>query len=155
MKKFYYLAYGSNLNIPQMKYRCPTAKVAGTAEITDYELLFKGSKTGSYLTIEKCYSSKVPVGVWEVTEGDIKRLDIYEGYPHFYYKTEMEVTLTTADKQQQKINAFVYIMHEERELGVPSTSYIEICAEGYRSFGFNMNHLVKAYKKSIKGGLKV
>ena len=52
MKK-YYLAYGSNLNVHQMKYRCPTARIVGTAVIRDYELLYKGSKTGSYLTIEK------------------------------------------------------------------------------------------------------
>lgn len=30
--KRYYLAYGSNLNVRQMKYRCPTAKIAGTAQ---------------------------------------------------------------------------------------------------------------------------
>ena len=45
--KRYYLAYGSNLNVRQMKYRCPTAKIAGTAVIRDYELLYKGSKTGT------------------------------------------------------------------------------------------------------------
>ena len=32
MKK-YYIAYGSNLNVEQMRYRCPDAKVVGTAEI--------------------------------------------------------------------------------------------------------------------------
>ena len=52
MKK-YYLAYGSNLNVQQMRYRCPDATIFGTAEIPDYQLLFKGSMTGSYLTIEK------------------------------------------------------------------------------------------------------
>ena len=51
MKK-YYLAYGSNLNLRQMALRCHTAKPVGTAVIKDYELLFKGSKTGAYLTIE-------------------------------------------------------------------------------------------------------
>ena len=51
MKK-YYLAYGSNLNIPQMQYRCPEARIVGTAVIEGYRLLFNGSKTGSYLTIE-------------------------------------------------------------------------------------------------------
>ena len=64
--KQYYLAYGSNLNVAQMRLRCPNAKPIGTAEIKDYELLFKGSKTGSYLTIEKKKGSTVPVGVWEV-----------------------------------------------------------------------------------------
>ena len=52
MKK-YYIAYGSNLNVQQMKFRCPGAKVVGTSVIRNYELLYKGSKTGSYLTIEK------------------------------------------------------------------------------------------------------
>ena len=28
-----YIAYGSNLNLPQMERRCPTAKVVGTSEI--------------------------------------------------------------------------------------------------------------------------
>lgn len=62
--KRYYLAYGSNLNVRQMKYRCPTAKIVGTAVIRDYELLYKGSKTGSYLTIEK-KGSFANVGVSE------------------------------------------------------------------------------------------
>ncbi|MGN1231560.1 MAG: gamma-glutamylcyclotransferase, partial [Anaerotignum sp.] len=29
MKK-YYIAYGSNLNVRQMKFRCPTARIVGT-----------------------------------------------------------------------------------------------------------------------------
>lgn len=35
MKK-YYIAYGSNLNVKQMKFRCPGAKVVGTSVIKDY-----------------------------------------------------------------------------------------------------------------------
>ena len=38
--KRYYLAYGSNLNIRQMRYRCPTAKPIGITAIPDYELLY-------------------------------------------------------------------------------------------------------------------
>ena len=84
--KRYYLAYGSNLNLTQMRWRCPDARVLGTAEIADYRLLFKGSKTGSYLTIEPFESGKVPVAVWEVSSADEERLDRYEGYPTFYYR---------------------------------------------------------------------
>ena len=52
MKK-YYIAYGSNLNIRQMRNRCPGAKPVGITMIPNYELLYKGSKTGAYLTIER------------------------------------------------------------------------------------------------------
>lgn len=63
MEKRYYIAYGSNLNIAQMRVRCPQARIIGTSEIKDYELLFKGSQTGSYLTIEKKAGGSVPVAV--------------------------------------------------------------------------------------------
>ena len=70
MEKRYYIAYGSNLNIRQMRMRCPSARIIGTSVLKDYELLFKGSKTGSYLTIEKKEGGVVPVAVWEVTAAD-------------------------------------------------------------------------------------
>ena len=78
--KRYYIAYGSNLNVKQMKMRCPGATILGTTKLKNYELLFKGSKTGSYLTIEKKEGSTVPVVIWEVTERDEKYIDRYEGY---------------------------------------------------------------------------
>ncbi|MGZ7238567.1 gamma-glutamylcyclotransferase family protein, partial [Streptococcus pyogenes] len=70
MEKRYYIAYGSNLNIRQMRMRCPSARIIGTAVLENYELLFKGSKTGAYLTVEKKDGKSVPVGVWEVSPED-------------------------------------------------------------------------------------
>lgn len=58
MEKRYYIAYGSNLNIRQMRMRCPSARIIGTSVLKDYELLFKGSKTGSYLTVERSPASQ-------------------------------------------------------------------------------------------------
>ena len=68
MSRKYYIAYGSNLNISQMAVRCPEAFVYGIAEIKDYELLFKGSRTGAYLTIEKKegkHGSRCSMGGWK------------------------------------------------------------------------------------------
>lgn len=132
MKKRYYIAYGSNLNIRQMRMRCPSARIIGTSEIPDYELLFKGSRTGSYLTIEPKKGSRVPVAAWEVNAEDEQALDRYEGFPTFYYKAEI----------------FVYIMHENRPYGVPSRFYMATCLEGYRSFGFDETYLLDAIKTS-------
>lgn len=149
MEKRYYLAYGSNLNVRQMMIRCPSARMIGTATIEDYRLMFKGSKTGSYLTIEPEEGCSVPVGVWEVSEADELALDRYEGFPTFYYKKELELPITgirTGKVRRRK--AFVYIMHEDRLLGVPSNMYIRICMEGYMDFGFNYDTLWKAYEYS-------
>lgn len=149
--KRYYLAYGSNLNVEQMYWRCPDARPLGFAEIKDYRLLFKGSKTGSYLTIEKEVGSTVPVGVWEVSAADEARLDRYEGYPDFYYKTEMPITYTGIKTgKQRKVNAFVYIMHEERSCGRPTEMYVRTCLEGYRNFGFDDSFITKAIYDSLE-----
>ena len=149
MEKRYYIAYGSNLNLAQMKRRCPSARIVGTSEILGYELLFKGSQTGSYLTIEKAQGGRVPALVWETTEADEAALDRYEGFPSFYYKAEMELPvrdLRTGNCRFRK--CYVYIMHEEREVGVPSLYYVRTCLEGYRDFGFNEQFLWKALGKS-------
>lgn len=153
MEKKYYLAYGSNLNVHQMAYRCPTAKIVGITEIEGYELLFKGSRTGSYLTIEKKEGGIVPVAVWEVTKDDEERLDIYEGFPDFYYKKQITITLQDNKGRKTKTKAFVYIMHEDRLLGVPSASYVQTCMDGYNYFGFDKVYLKEAYTRSRKGAM--
>lgn len=148
--KRYYLAYGSNLNIRQMRYRCPTAKPIGITAIPDYELLYKGSGTGAYLTIEPKKDGLVPIAVWEVTEADEKRLDAYEGCPTFYYKKELRLPVKLRNGKTKKVDAFIYIMHEERRHGIPSLTYIRTCEEGYRNFGFDTKFLDAAYEISAK-----
>ena len=148
MDKRYYIAYGSNLNIPQMRYRCPDARVIGTANLDGWELLFKGSKTGSYLTVEPKTGSTVPVAVWEVSEADEQNLDRYEGFPAFYYKKEMNLTIKGIKTGRlRKRRVFVYIMHEDRPIGKPSHYYLATCIDGYKSFGFDLNILADAYEK--------
>ena len=154
MEKKYYLAYGSNLNIIQMRSRCPGAKPVGITVLPDNELLSKGSKTGAYLTIEPKPGSLVPLAVWEVTPFDERRLDAYEGFPTFYYKRELRLPVKLADGKTKRLTAFVYIMHEERELGVPSPAYVRCCREGYHCFGFDTKYLDAAYEISAKENRK-
>lgn len=149
MMKRYYLAYGSNLNIPQMRWRCPHARIIGTGEIKDYELLFKGSMTGYYLTIEEAKGKRVPVAVWEVSGTDERALDRYEGYPRFYYKKDMEIEVQSIRTEEIDIRkAFAYIMNEESSPGVPTTGYYSTCLEGYISFGFDERFLIEAVRRS-------
>lgn len=148
MEKRYYIAYGSNLNVRQMRMRCPSARRIATSELKGYELLFKGSKTGSYLTVEKKPGSSVPVGVWEVTQADEKALDRYEGFPNFYYKKELTLPVKgIRTGMTRKRRVFVYIMHENRPIGIPSIPYMQTCIRGYDDFGFDRRVLIDAYLK--------
>ena len=150
--KRFYIAYGSNLNIRQMRMRCPGARVIGTSEVRDYELLFKGSKTGSYLTIEPKAGASVPVAVWEVSEQNELALDHYEGFPDFYYKAEMVLPIKgIRSGKVRRRRVFVYIMHEERSLGLPSARYVQVCREGYDAFGFGQRYLTDAIQRSMEG----
>ncbi len=140
----YYMAYGSNLNIGQMKYRCPGAEVVTTATLKNWKLVFRGSKTGSYLTIEKAKGYSVPIALWRITKDDELSLDFYEGYPSFYYKRRFILPCDDGRKHR----AFAYIMHEHRPIGVPSARYMDVCAEGYDAFGFDLNILKTAEEEA-------
>ena len=149
MTKKYYIAYGSNLNISQMKTRCPDAKIVGKTKLEGWRLLFRGSKTGSYLTIEPKKGYSVPIAVWAVSERDEKNLDRYEGYPSFYYKKSMKVAVKGIKSGKlRNLDAFVYIMHEDRPIGIPSGVYMRTCLEGYLDFDFDMEILMNAYNES-------
>ena len=141
----YYVAYGSNLNKSQMKWRCPKAEAVGTATIKGWRLNFRGSKTGSYLTIEPDKRGRVPVAIWRVTKDDENALDRYEGFPTFYYKQGMQLDVTINDGSVRTLNTFVYIMREDAPEGVPTFLYMDTCMEGYSDFGFNNDYLWKAY----------
>lgn len=150
MSKKYYLAYGSNLSMRQMSYRCPDSVYVGTAVIPDYQLLFKGSLTGSYLTIEKKKGSEVPVLVWQISEEDEYRLDRYEGCPTFYYKKEIKVLVKSLLTDEEKeVDAIVYVMHENHKKGCPSHDYYEVCLEGYHRFSFDETILRQALIDSV------
>ena len=152
MGKRYYIAYGSNLNIRQMRMRCPGARIIGTSAVEGYRLLFKGSRTGSYLTIEPQEGASVPVAAWEVSAENEATLDRYEGFPAFYYKKEMVLPVKGIRSGKiRRRRVFVYIMHEDRPLGVPSGFYMETCRQGYRSFGFDEAFLERAYADSREG----
>lgn len=146
----YYVAYGSNLNIEQMRRRCPTAEIFDTAFLNNHRLLYKGSKTGAYLTVEKAKGHKVPIAIWKVSEYDEARLDRYEGYPDFYYKA----TVHMHPKNGRDYDAFIYIMHEDRQIAIPALYYVETCLQGYEDFGFDSAYLDEAFaysKEVIQG----
>lgn len=147
MRKLY-IAYGSNLNLEQMSYRCRRAKIYGKGLLKGYELLFKGTPGNAYLTIEPKRDSKVPVVVWDIKDEDEIALDRYEGYPSFYYKETIPVEFESGEV----IEAMVYIMTNKIEdrihLNQPSSRYLETVREGYKSFGFNLKYIDEALEAS-------
>ncbi len=178
MKKLY-AAYGSNMDEDQMAYRCPGAVLYGKGVIYNYHLLFKGSQTGSYATIEReaPTTEGVPVLLWLITDDDEQRLDHYEGYPRFYYKKG--VTVEHVQKYAGWVfietgvdgvgkweaptwhhvpdqEAMVYIMDEKRLLGTPAKHYLDPIRRAYKRYGLDRMVLEEArtYSHQNKGKVR-
>ncbi len=138
-----YIAYGSNLNLAQMAARCPSASVYAKGILNNWELVYRGSKTNSHATIIRKRGSSVPVLVWEIQPADEYRLDIYEGYPRYYFKRNIMVNL-----DEKKRKAMVYIMNEHYLPGRPSPQYIHTIHQGYQDNDFDMRIFEESLKKN-------
>ena len=141
-----YVAYGSNLNIEQMDYRCPDATIVGKGIIPDYVLKYRGSKTGAYATIVREKGKHVPVVVWKISPNDEKNLDRYEGFPSFYYKKRMKVILANGNSTY----AMGYVMNDKAQVGIPSDYYIRTIFLGYLSNGLDINVLYESLEDNDK-----
>lgn len=145
MKQHYYIAYGSNLNLSQMKHRCPGARLVATGTVKDYELQFRGHPIGSFATIVPKKGAEVPVGVWTVTKADESSLDIYEGFPNHYFKQTIPVVL----QDGREITGTVYRMNLRAEIGLPSSHYYATVRQGYADCGLDPTALNAALRTSL------
>ena len=142
MEKKIYASYGSNMNIAQMKHRCPKARVIGNGELADHRLIFRGN-LGGVANVEPSEGHKVPVVLWTITAGCEQALDRYEGYPRLY--TKDLVTIKTADGE---VEAMIYVMCEEYKklAAMPSDYYFSVIWQGYKDNGLKTKPLLKALK---------
>ena len=126
MENTLYFAYGSNINLDQMAYRCPDASVVGPVMLENYELLFR---RGGFATIAPKEGESVTGLLWSITPGCERSLDRYEGYPRFYDKR----MVTVRDSEGRSLSVMAYIMDERfREPMLPTESYYNGILEGSR-----------------------
>ena len=147
MESKLYLAYGSNLNLRQMAHRCPSAELLGYTYLEHTRLIYRGSLSGYYLSIEDAAGCRVPCGVFRITPQDERNLDRYEGYPNFYGKvTYKGLPLYAMDGTLRPgtIDAMAYQLPVTSPAGLPIPYYIRICREGYLDFGFDPAYLDQA-----------
>lgn len=139
-----YFAYGSNINLEQMAYRCPDASVVGPVTLENYELLFR---RGGFATIAPCEGGKVHGLLWSLTPDCERSLDRYEGFPRFYDKR----MVTVRDGEGRSLSVMAYIMDERfREPMLPSTTYYKGILEGYQRNGLPVAALKKAWDHAVR-----
>ena len=118
-----------------------------TKNLAGYSSYANQLKSRGWKPLKK--GEEVPVVIWETQESDEQALDRYEGCPQFYYKKEMIIPIKGIKSKKTRIRkAYVYIMHEDRKLGIPSVHYLRTCYEGYMRFNFDPLYLLDALDKS-------
>ena len=127
-----YFAYGSNLNLFQMKRRCKDSVFLKKINLKNFRLTFRSKYRAA--DIEPKKNSIVPGGLFEISKSDEKKLDVYEDFPilykkhYFYYYRKRVMTYTMARK-----SVFTF----------PTERYLNIVKRGYKDCGLNNKYLQK------------
>ena len=121
-----YFAYGANMSIASMAYRCPDAEPVRRFFLKDWRL-----RLHNHATVEPAPGHSVPGALWRITPECEAYLDMFEGYPYYYHKQELE---------QDGVRFMVYIMNEPAS-GDPSDGYIDLLQEGYRDWRLPVDYL--------------
>lgn len=141
----YYFAYGSNINLKQMDYRCPNAVPVMPVVLHDYDLTFRG---GGVATIVPQDGAVVHGLLWEITPECEGSLDIYEGYPNLYRKESVQVVNPQGKNADRAIQAMVYIMTDRyKEPSLPSGMYFRGIYDGFRQNGMDTKPLMQSLEK--------
>ena len=116
-----------------MQERLPRSKPKFTAILPNYKLVFvdwSRQWRGGVASIKPFRGAKVRGAIYEILDGDVKRLDNYEGCPGNYN----QLNVTVFDEDNQPIQAMTYIKSGQFEETQPSQKYLEVVQQGYRDW---------------------
>ena len=125
-----YFAYGSNLNLLQMKRRCKDSVFLKKYELKGYRLNFRSKYRAA--DIEKSKNTLVPGALFEISKSDEKKLDVYEDYPILYKK----LYFTYYNK-----TVMTYIMVNKTEFRYPTERYLNVVKRGYKDCKLDTKYL--------------
>ena len=128
-----YFAYGSNLNLFQMKRRCKDSIFLKKINLKDFRLTFRSKYRAA--DIEPKKNSIVPGGLFEISKSDEKKLDVYEDYPVLYRK----FYFTYYEKK-----VMTYIMVKKTPFKFPTERYLNVVKRGYKDCKLETKYLNKA-----------
>lgn len=123
-----YFAYGANLNLNDMAYRCPLAEPVQSLKLKNWQLAFNG-----VATVQPKEGAVVYGALWKITDNCEDSLDIFEGYPYLYNKVYLE---------QDGMEFMVYVMNDDNP-APPSRHYLNTITEGYKHWSLPTAELHK------------
>ncbi|MFC1979279.1 gamma-glutamylcyclotransferase family protein [Chloroflexota bacterium] len=129
----YYFAYGSNINRKQMLECSADSEPMFVATLPNYKLVFVGWSRqwlGGVASIKPFRGEKVIGAIYDISEGDLRRLDAYEGYP----RSSVRQNIKVFDEDGELIQAVTHIRAVQSEETRPSEEYLAVIQQGYRDW---------------------
>lgn len=143
-RPYLYFAYGSNLNLEQLGWRCPTAQPVSRLTLPDWQLEFRG-----VADIVPCPGAEVVGALYSICSADELALDRYEGFRRQSPDAGMyrKVFLPIQDKRGRKRTMMFYVMNRAG-LWPPSEGYLETIRQGYADWGLPIGTLTAAVERT-------
>jgi len=136
VRRTLYFAYGSNLDLTQMRRRCPGARPVGPAVLDGYRIGFAGRSQlwggGGVATLLKVHDDWVEGILYDLPLAELTILDRYEGHPVAYRRRLLRVE----DEHGQRRRAQVYVKEAAIE-APPSPDYLGVIRRAYHRLGFD------------------
>jgi hypothetical protein len=139
-----YFAFGSNLNLGQMKARCPNAVAVERAVLRGHKLAFRSRNGGGGVaTIVRAAGWNVRGAVFRITHRDLLALDVYEGWPLHYSRAVAEVV----GESSGPVRALLYVLNPPSVDAAPSPGYRDAIVEGYGDWGIRVPSILAGFSR--------
>lgn len=153
MTRHYYFAYGSNMNLAQMKQRCLSPKVLDIARLPGYKVEFYGDSAiwdGAQETVVPDLGSEVWGVLYELQFFDCEQLDVYQDArfdgtgPYFHYPVDV------IHREQGIFDARIYKKNILQEAKLPSAEYLNFIVQGAIEQGLPAEYITLLQNKKTK-----
>ncbi|MFQ5779652.1 MAG: gamma-glutamylcyclotransferase family protein [Nitrospiria bacterium] len=137
----YYFAYGANMNLKDMRRRCPNAQFIKRVFLEEYQFVydfFGDDREGAVADIIPSPGGRVWGALFLLDQAGLAALDDYEGYPRHYRRE----TFRVVDDAHKGYEAIAYF-RVGLKTGKPSEDYHKAVIKGARDCGLPKAYIAK------------
>jgi gamma-glutamylcyclotransferase (GGCT)/AIG2-like uncharacterized protein YtfP len=141
-----HFAYGSNMSVPMMQQRCPTARFIGRAVLAAHRFIITRDGYASVVPAPGCGVHGV---LWRIEPRDLVALHAYENLAAGLYRA----ATMTVSTERCRVAALVYVA-QRLGIGRPRPGYLELIITAAREAGLPSDHvrdLARWLRKPLAG----
>ena len=149
-------AYGSNLDLIQMKGRCPSSKIISKGSLANYRLDFNRYSSGwggGVADVIPVKGSEVWGLVFELSDTDMDSLDFYEGCykdrPSLYERSKVVINTPKGPIP----DVWLYTVVEKQKFEAPTAKYLGIIKMAAARWNFPSVYQRILQQTTISGGM--